>query len=991
MLKRLRSNTSILLALVLSSQFLTGAAPPQSSNPAPKPTSQFADIVASYEGQTVSSVDLAGRPELKTDELRPLLSQGAGEPFSLAKVNETIERLKRTGQFEDVQPDVRPEPDGVRVMFVLQPAVYFGMYSFSGADDFSYSRLLQVSKYSSPEPYSPIDVQQSQAALELFFKRNGYFQATVRPEVQTDQAQGVANVTFHITLNERARFGELIVTGDPLEETLQPKRVLGSFWARLRGAAIRPGKKFKLGTVENATEYLENSLTKKRYLGAQVQLVGADYNSETNRADVRFDVKPGPLVRVNVEGAHLWSWTKHRLLPIYQESGLGPELIQEGRQNLISHFQSKGFFDVQVNTEVEEDPSEQTVLYRITKGKQRKIVDVTFTGNQHLSDEELLPQSGVSTASFLSFLPLFSQGKYDEKSVRNLRAAYQAAGFNEVKVTPQFQTSNGDIVVNFVIEEGPQDIVESLRIEGNDSIPISQSAPDGLRLSEGQPYSQKSIDDDRNKIIAHYLQQGYLTASFRETAEPLPDNPHRYAVVYTISEGPQVHAESIVTIGRQATVQRFINREITELQPGKPLAEHELLRSETRLYTTGVFDWAQIDPRRRITTQGREDVIVKVHEGKRNSLTYGIGFEMVNRGGSIPSGTVALPGLPPVGLPDTFQTSEQRVKGPRASFQYTRSNVRGQGESITIGALAGPLVRRATFNFTDPNFRWTSWSANLSALGENNKENPIFTSRQAQFGYQLQRALDAKKTQNLFLRYSYTETGLANLVIPELVPEQDRHTRLSTLSANYIRDTRDNPIDATKGTYQSAQLDLNLAALGSSVSFAKILGQAAYYRDIHSGIIWANSIRVGFEHAISGSHVPVSQKFFTGGGSTLRGFPLNGAGQQRSIPVCNPDDTASCTNISVPVGGTQLLILNTELRFPVPLKKGLSFVTFYDGGNVTEPVGLRSFRAAYTNSIGVGFRFATPVGPIRFDIGHNLNALPGIKPTQYFITLGQAF
>jgi len=207
MLKRLRSNTSILLALVLSSQFLTGAAPPQSSNPAPKPTSQFADIVASYEGQTVSSVDLAGRPELKTDEFRPLLSQGAGEPFSLAKVNETIERLKRTGQFEDVQPDVRPEPDGVRVMFVLQPAVYFGMYSFSGADDFSYSRLLQVSKYSSPEPYSPIDVQQSQAALELFFKRNGYFQATVRPEVQTDQAQGVANVTFHITLNERARFG----------------------------------------------------------------------------------------------------------------------------------------------------------------------------------------------------------------------------------------------------------------------------------------------------------------------------------------------------------------------------------------------------------------------------------------------------------------------------------------------------------------------------------------------------------------------------------------------------------------------------------------------------------------------------------------------------------------------------------------------------------------------------------------------------------------
>jgi outer membrane protein insertion porin family len=69
----------------------------------------------------------------------------------------------------------------------------------------------------------------------------------------------------------------------------------------------------------------------------------------------------------------------------------------------------------------------------------------------------------------------------------------------------------------------------------------------------------------------------------------------------------------------------------------------------------------------------------------------------------------------------------------------------------------------------------------------------------------------------------------------------------------------------------------------------------------------------------------------------------------------------------------------------------LSLVTFYDGGNVFDRVGFKNFGANYTNSVGLGLRYATPVGPIRVDVGHNLSPIPGISATQYFITLGQAF
>src|SRR5207302_2526353 len=130
----------------------------------------------------------------------------------------------------------------------------------------------------------------------------------------------------------------------------------------------------------------------------------------------------------------------------------------------------------------------------------------------------------------------------------------------------------------------------------------------------------------------------------------------------------------------------------------------QMLESETRLYTRGVFDWAEVDPRRQITTQPQEDVLVKVHESKRNTITYGVGFEVINRGGNLPSGTVALPNLPPVGLPTNFTTSQKTFWGPRGTFQYTRNNFRGKGESIAITGFGGRLDQRFAFYYIDPDF-----------------------------------------------------------------------------------------------------------------------------------------------------------------------------------------------------------------------------------------------------------------------------------------------
>jgi outer membrane protein assembly factor BamA len=228
------------------------------------------------------------------------------------------------------------------------------------------------------------------------------------------------------------------------------------------------------------------------------------------------------------------------------------------------------------------------------------------------------------------------------------------------------------------------------------------------------------------------------------------------------------------------------------------------------------------------------------------------------------------------------------------------------------------------------------------------------------------------------------------------VPTEDEHVRLSTIGASITRDTRDNVLDEHKGTLNSLELNLNTTKLGSSVNFAKLTAQTAFYKEVSHHIVWANSLRIGLAQPFADSRVPLSERYFTGGGDSLRGFPLDGAGPQRSVPVCTNSGNCSCpdtncTLIQVPSGGNELLIINSEARIPLPIRKGLGLVVFYDGGNVFPRVGFHDFTSLYSNNVGVGFRYTTPIGPIRFDLGRNLNPLEGVKATQYFFSIGQAF
>ncbi len=190
--------------------------------------------------------------------------------------------------------------------------------------------------------------------------------------------------------------------------------------------------------MNKAINYLQSHLQKEGFLAAQVKLEGAEYHADTNRADIHFSVNPGVKTKVEIAGAHLWPWTKKALLPVYQGVGVDEETVQEGEQALVTYYQSKGYFDAKVTSEMAGRREIAHGRVSRLKEKKHKVTDVRINGESQLKAEDLEPHLVVKEKHW------FSRGQFSDQlvrtSVKNLKAVYQSQDFSSVQVTPSSST-----------------------------------------------------------------------------------------------------------------------------------------------------------------------------------------------------------------------------------------------------------------------------------------------------------------------------------------------------------------------------------------------------------------------------------------------------------------------------------------------------------------------------------------------------------------------
>src|SRR3984893_3430202 len=390
----------------------------------------FTFLDLTHEYTTFLSIGLLA---MDVEAFRSLIQQKPDQPFCMKAIRESVDALQKTQMFSKVQVSIKPEQAGLNILFILEPASYIGVLDFPGATKtFTYTQLLQAVNI--PEQTAYVDelpAQGTQALLQ-FFQTNGYFEATVNPVVQRDDAHRIVNLRFDCHLNRLARFGEFNIQGLSDEETTHLRESLKSFWATVRGASLKPGKKYSQQRITKSVSYIRSHLRKEGRLAPRVQFDSPTYRTGSGRADLNFQVDAGPLLSVSVMGARMFKRTIQRLVPIYEENSVDQDLVDEGRRNLLSYFESKGYFDATVDAHMDRQSDSVSVVYQVNRGAKHQVEGVNFQGNHQFEDKQLLAFVPVKKGRSV-FGHFFSRGKFSEdlirKSVNAIAAAYKNAGF----------------------------------------------------------------------------------------------------------------------------------------------------------------------------------------------------------------------------------------------------------------------------------------------------------------------------------------------------------------------------------------------------------------------------------------------------------------------------------------------------------------------------------------------------------------------------------
>jgi outer membrane protein insertion porin family len=970
---------------------------PSSSTPAPA-LSPKPDNLNTLQGLKVALIRINSPAVENADALLPALPQKVDEPLDKYKVRQSVQALYNTGRFAEIQVEAERNPRGeVVLVFDVRENYFFGSILVEGSPSRpSDNQLANATKLNLGEQYTEEKINAGIQGMNRTLEENGFYQAAIKPYYQWDSHNQEVKVQFAVNRGKPAHVGVVNVVGAPGYSAEEIRNI----------AKLRSGDKVTAAGLTRALQRLRKRYQKQDRLEAQVTMTQRVYHQETNLLDYTFEINRGPVVDVKVEGAKLRRGLVKKFVPIFEESAVDEDLLNEGARNIRDYFQSKGYFDVEVTYEQKEEPSgeQRDVIFHIQRNQKHKFVELALQGNHYFNREDLREQMIMQPAGGLLLNGLFSQSilARDLQSLENL---YHNNGFLQVKITPEVDDNfgkKGHIRLILTINEGPQTLVGKLTIEGNEALPDGQIRG-MISASEGQPYSDAMIIADQTAILDGYYNLGFPKVTFEHSIQPEKDDPNKIDVTYKIIEGPQVFVDRVLTSGLYYTRPFVVDREI-KIGSGDRLSQNRMLDSQRRLYDMGIFNEVTVAVQNPEGETSSKSLNFQLSEARRYTFNYGLGLEVQTgqpNSSTNPQGSTGVSG--------------------RVSFDVTRLNFRGRDHTITLKTRYGNLEKLALIGYSAPRlFDSQNLTLDFTTFYQQTNDVRTFTSKRLEGSASIKQNLNRATT--LLYRLIYRRVSADNLVIdPNLVPLFSQPVRVGMPDFSYIRDTRDNPIESTKGTFSTFDTGVASGIFGSQTNFIRMVVQNSSYYQFHKRRwVFARSTRIGIEEPFaSTAFVPLPELYFAGGPTSHRGFGINQAGPR------------SLTS-GFPIGGEALFLNNTELRSPpLPLPfvgNNLSTVLFHDMGNVFSTVhqmangffryhqpnrdqclnpgtGICNFNYV-SHAVGAGIRYRTPIGPVSFDVGYNLNppafpisapAPPAVPSSQvlrhlnFFFNIGQTF
>lgn len=922
-------------------------------------------------GKVVNAIEYrpARQPIDPRDLVRMQLVE-VGQPLNPRQVAATLDRLYSTGLYDDLQVDARESGNGVVIAFITRARRFVGHVGAQGkiSDPPSRAIIISNAQLSLGTPFDEADLIAARKSIEQELRNNGLFESKVDVVTITDPDTQQVTIRFLVDSGKRARYDTPAITGETKLSDATIIRATG--W---RIPLIHRWRRVTQSLTDKGINGIQQRYAKKNRLTASVDLESLDYDADRRRATPHINIDAGPKVTIRALEAKISKSKLRKYVPVYQEGSVDNDLLAEGANNLRDYFQARGYPDVDVTFHSEEPKNdEQIINYYIATGPRRKLVNVDIVGNDYFLPETLEERMFLRPKSLALRYGRYSESfrKKDEEAIENL---YQANGFRNVRVTSSVDTNYkgkpNDLSVQFRINSGKQWRVANLRIEGTARLDLSPIMRE-LTSAEGQPYSDVNIATDRNRILDYYYSNGFPGATFRYVTTPDPDT-QTVSVVYQITEGPREFVRQVIISGLYRTRPSLVTKRI-DLKSGEPISMVKVNGIARNLNDLGIFanvNSAIQDPD---GTNLYKTVLYDIDEAARYSFNVGFGLQ-VGRFGGTTTNIGAAGGSSGI--------------SPIVAFDVSRVNFLGRGQTLSLQTRYSRLEQRESLNYIVPRlFGSFDRTLTFSVLYNTTQDVQTFSSRRAEASMQVSQRLNRAST--LLVRFAYRRVSTGRIEIPSLlIPSLLQPVRIGLLSASYIQDHRDNPADAHRGFWNTVDAGLAGNFFGSQRNFYRILARNATYTSIGRNLVFARQTQLGaimpFNMApdqTTFESIPLPERFFGGGGVSMRGFGDNQAGPRDIGTPASPGVPAAVAT-GFPIGGNGLFFNNLELRFPL-LGPNISGVLFHDMGNIYSNFSDISFRYRQNGiqdfnyavqAAGFGIRYKTPLGPVRVDLAYTLN------------------
>ena len=572
-----------------------------------------------------------------------------------------------------------------------------------------------------------------------------------------------------------------------------------------------------------------------------------------------------------------------------------------------------------------------------------RISKIRINGAKALTKQEIEQSIGTEFPSIKFWVkkPEFNEEVLKDDMIR-IKRLYANQGYYDAEASYElkFNKDNTRVRITIKIKEGePIKLTElSLEYEGDLSEDIKKEIEKAVPLKVDKNFSPNGYQQTKGAITEVLSDKGYPKAGIE--GEALVNRKEKWAkATFVIKPGPVYMFGTVTVEGNDKVESYIISREAT-FKPGEVYSLTKINETQANIFQLGLFRSVVIDP---VYNENRHiaDMKIAVKERKQGSVKFGVGY-----------GT------------------EDKLRGQAI---WTKRNFFGGGRRLEVAGKFSFITQRVETSVIQPYIVGRD-SSLTGALNFQRDDVPSFEGESF---------LTTAQLQKDFAQY-YSTFGSFNVQFSRVQksarrsPEEKSRENffLTFFNTGLERDTTDSILNPTRGFVVSTGLESSFRAMLSDVNYLKGTLELRGYKKLYRMVL-AKKITIGVIQPFGSTgtfDIPIFKRFFAGGSTSMRGFPF-----QKLGPLSEGKD---------PLGGNSLLVGSFEVRYPIYGDFG--GVVFFDYGNVfadewSFPLGDIKYAP------GVGLRYDTIIGPVRFDVGYALNPEPGIRRVQFFISIGQAF